>query len=151
LAFDFVLLPLGVTIEQRDPVVNIPSSVPSDIANSVKSYAKGAVSSFPGFSAMQKQVADKLSIKNLQDFLKRMMNPVPKPGSLPAREIDPALFCTSFEVNGAGLVLHGVLQVPAWPKAHVEYAFHSLPSSFVGRYFIPASGEYTALRSWIPG
>jgi peroxiredoxin len=150
-AFDFVLLPLGVTIEQRDPVINIPSSVPSDIAKSVNSYAKGAVGSFPGFAKIQQQVADKLSIQNLQDFLKQMMNPVPKPGSQPVQEIDPRLFCTSFEVNGAGLVLHGVLQVPTWPKPDVEYSFHTVPSRFSGRNWFPAYGEYTALRSWIPG
>jgi peroxiredoxin len=149
--FDFVLLPLGVSIDQRDPVINIPPSVPSDIANGVRSYAKGALSSFSGFASIKQQVSNKLSIKNLQDFLKRLMNPVPKPGNPPVKEVDPALFCTSFEVSGAGLVLHGVLQVPTWPKPHVEYSFHTIPSGFVGRYWWPASGEYTALRSWIPG
>jgi peroxiredoxin len=149
--FDFVLVSLGVSIERRDPTINIPSSVPSDIANSVRSYAKGALSSFSGFASVQQQVSNKLSIKNLQDFLKRLMNPGPTPGAQPVREVDPALFCTSFQVTDAGLVLHGVLQVPTWPKPHVEYSFHTIPSSFIGRYYFPASGEYSALRSWIPG
>ncbi len=149
--FDFVLVPLGVSIVQRDPTINIPSSVPSDIASAVTSYAKGAVSSVPGFSSIQQQVSNKLSVANLQDFLKSMMNPAPKPGAQPVQEVDPKLFCTSFEVNAAGLVLHGVLQVPAWPKAHVEYSFHTLPSHFLGNRWFPAAGEYSALNSWIPG
>ncbi len=149
--FDFVLVPLGVSIEQGSPVINIPSSVPADIANSVRKYATAALSSFSGFSTIQQKVSDKLSIQNMQDFLKRLMNPVPTPGSKPVKEVDPTLFCTSFEVKDAGLVLHGVLQVPTWPKAHVEYSFHTIPSSFVGRYWLPATGEYSALKSWIPG
>ena len=149
--FDFVLMPLGVSIKQNDPTINIPSSVPSDIATAVRSYAKGALSSLSGFSSMEQQVSNKLSVKNLQDFLKRLMNPVPKPGTQPVKEVDPTLFCTSFQVTDAGLVLHGVLQVPAWPKPHVEYSFHTIPSSFIGRYWFPASGEYSALKSWIPG
>ena len=150
-AFEFTLAAQGVSIEKRDPQINIPSSVPSDIANAVRSYAKSALSSFSGFSAMQQQVSDKLSVKKIQDFLKRLMNPVPKPGALPVQEVDPALFCTSFEVNAAALVLHGVLQVPTWPRAHVEYSFHEIPSRFLGMNWFPASGEYSALRSWIPG
>jgi peroxiredoxin len=149
--FDFVLVPLGVSLEQRDPTINIPSKVPSDIANGVRSYAKAALSNFPGFSAIQQQVSSKLSVKNLQDFLKRLMNPAPTPGALPVKEVDPALFCTSFEVKEAGLVLHGVLQVPAWPRPHVEYSFHTISSRFVGKNWFPASGEYSALKSWIPG
>jgi hypothetical protein len=98
---------------------------------------------------VQNQVARALSADNLQRFLASMMNPVPKPGSLPVEKVDPQLAYTWYEINPSGIVLHGTLQVPAWPRPHVEFGFRVVPPA--DRRVPLASGEYSALKSWIPG
>ena len=100
-------------------------------------------------AAVQKKVGDSLSADNLQKFLASMMNPVPKPGTLPVEKIDPQLSYTWYEINPSGIVLHGTLQVPVWSRPHVEFSHRIVPPA--DRRIPIASGEYSALKSWIPG
>jgi hypothetical protein len=99
--------------------------------------------------AVQDQVGRALSVNNLQKFLASMMNPVAKPGALPVEKVDPQLTYTSYEINSSGIVLHGTLQVPAWPRPQVEFGFRVVPPA--DRRVPISSGEYSALKSWIPG
>jgi peroxiredoxin len=141
------LVPLG------DPTVN--ASAPGIPDWAINNYFtptatnkfKSAVANFlngvnPGLQA-------KFSARqNLGNFLSQLMNPTPKPGDAPVKRIDPTLSYTSFEISPSGIVLHGSLAVPPWPKPHVEFSYRVVP----GYGPLPlASGEYNALRSWIPG
>jgi peroxiredoxin len=64
---------------------------------------------------------------------------------------------TSFDIQPSGILLHGLLTVPQWRPAHVE--FEEIPAnSGPGRGVIGASGtvlwegtDYSALKTWIPG
>jgi len=85
---------------------------------------------------------------NLGEFLGRLMNPIPTTGAEPVEKIDPQLTYTSYEISSSGILLHGTLQVPAWPRAHVDFGFRDVPG--VGPLPL-LRGEYNALKSWIPG
>jgi peroxiredoxin len=155
--FDLNLAGREVSLQFRGPVsVEIPSSVDGQIANGIRNNAQALFTNAwnnPTLQGkIQQQVNGKLSLDNLQGFLKSMMNPVPNPGSHPVEEVDPNLFYTSYEITNIGIVLHGVLQVPAWPLPDVEFSFGPSPDAtdhpfpwFGPRY------EYNALNSWIPG
>src|SRR5262249_14785721 len=155
--FDFGLFGGNVALQTRGGVtVNLPSGLDGNIANAVRANAQNAFNaawSNPGLQQkIQQQVNAKLSVSSLAGFLKSMMNPTPKPGDHPVEEVDPVLFYTACEITFAGVILHGVLQVPAWPKPHVEFFFGESPD--VGDHPFPWFGpryEYNALRSWIPG
>lgn len=125
-------------------VVSISDSA---IINQAKTAFNNAWNSAGG--AVQDQVRRTLSVDNLQKFLGSMMNPVPKPGTLPVERMDPQLTYTWYEINPSGILLHGTLQVPAWPRPYVEFSFRTVPP--VDRRVPIASGEYSALKSWIPG
>lgn len=56
------------------------------------------------------------------------------------RQVNPKLNYTSFEIRGSGIILHGELAVPAWPRSHVEYDYNRMTDA-----------PYNALNSWIPG
>jgi peroxiredoxin len=158
-AFDLVLGGGSVSIQQRGgPSVNIPSNVDSSIAQGIRANATTAVNNaWSNVSAgVQTLIGTKLNVANLQNFLKSLMNPPAKPGAQPVEEVDPQLFYTWYEIVSAGIILHGALQVPAWPKPHIEYAFVSDPDP--GPPLIPGmpntsihGQQYNALRTWIPG
>jgi AhpC/TSA family len=120
-------------------------------SNSITKQAKTAFTNAwnSAGGAIQNQIRSTLGADNLQKFLQSMMNPAAKPGSLPVEKLDPQLSYTWYEINPSGIVLHGTLQVPAWPKPHVEFAFRILPPT--DRHVPISSGEYSALKSWIPG
>ena len=136
-----------------DPSVDLhaPGITPDWIINQFKPDAVDTVrNKIARFLAemnpgLRKQLSAKL---NLGDFLKSMMNPTPKPGAAPVTEVDPALAYTSFEIRSSGIVLHGSLSVPRWPKPHVEFGFYDVRGAGP---FPLLHGEYNALNSWIPG
>lgn len=130
--------------------VDIPSSVPGDIADKVRAKAQEAFNNAWNNASgqIQQQVSSMLSVNNLQGFLQLLMNPVPnpnKPNGQPVQKVDPQLAYTSFEIKTSGVILHGTLEVvPAWPPVHVEF---DLSPGTPGT----ASPEYSALKTWIPG
>jgi hypothetical protein len=156
-AFTLTLSGREVGIERvGDVAVNIASSVPSDEANPARTQAKDLFNNAWNSqqSAIQQQINKALSADGLQAFLKSLMNPAtatppylktlinPSPDTATV-EVDPTLQYTWFEIQPAGVVLHGSLSVPAWPAPHSE--FDKDP-------WAPAARpEYRALNSWIPG
>jgi peroxiredoxin len=107
----------------------------TQVANFVKSVNPG----------LQQKFSAKL---NLGNFLSRLMNPTPKPGSLPVEQLNPTLRYTAYEITTAGIVLHGSLAVPAWTKPQVHFTFRNITKAGP----LPRlAGEYNALPSWIPG
>jgi len=124
----------------------ITGGVADAIANPLKSKAENLFTD--AWNSMkdqiQQQVSTMLSADNLQEFLKKIMNPTPKSGAQPQEERDPQLAYTSFQITPAGVILHGTLEVPAWPAVHVEFDLDPWTAG-------TATPEYSALKTWIPG
>jgi peroxiredoxin len=73
--------------------------------------------------------------KTIGGFLAELMKGKSKTGTPPA---DKAILAYhGVDITPSGVVLHGSLGVPEWPRVHAEIA--------------ATDSEYTALNSWIPG
>ena len=106
-------------------------------------------------SGVQAKVAKMLSAEeNLGGFLRTLLTPAPPPA--PVLPLEFSLAYTSAEIRTAGIVLHGIVGVPAWPPPRVEYETITptggpglgglAPDPVVG-----SGPDYSALKSWIPG
>ena len=108
---------------------------------------KTSVANF--LASINPMVRAKLNVQtNLGNFLDSLMNPAVKPGAAPVQTINAQLAYTGFDISPAGIVLHGSLAVPRWPAAVAEFNYRTVPG--FGPFPL-GHGEYTALRSWIPG
>lgn len=116
--------------------------VPTAVANFKTSIANFLVGLNPAVRA-------KLNAQtNLGNFLDSLMNPAVKPGAAPVKTINAQLAYTGFDISPAGIVLHGSLAVPRWPAPVAQFNYRTVPG--FGPFPL-GHGEYTALRSWIPG
>jgi hypothetical protein len=116
--------------------------VPTAVAN-----FKNSIANF--LAGINPTVQKKLNVQmNLGGFLDSLMNPKVKPGAAPVQTINAQLAYTGFDISPAGIVLHGSLAVPRWPAPVAEFNYRTVPG--FGPFPL-GHGEYTALRSWIPG
>jgi hypothetical protein len=142
-------------VADGDPFVDphAPGVVPDWVINNFfKPYVVAGIKSAVANSLNQLNpgLEQKMSAyQSLGRFLTPLMNPVPGPGAAPEQEVDPQLAYTSWEIRSTGVILHGTLQVPAWPRPHLEFA--SRTYSVSTRSTFGWVTEYSALKSWIPG
>jgi hypothetical protein len=156
-AFTLTLNGRDVGLQQLgDVAVIIPKDVPDNEANPARAQATDLFNATwkNQQNAIQQQISKALNADGLQKFLKSLMNPAsatppylktlitPSP-STETVEVDPTLAYTSFEIQPAGIILHGSLSVPPWPAPYRE--FDKDPWGQAGK------PEYRALNSWIPG
>ena len=105
-------------------------------------------------SGAQATVSNMLSAeKNLGNFLRSLLTPAK--ATPPVQPLDFSLSYSSAEIRTTGIILHGIVGVPAWPPPRVEYEVIT-PTPGIGIPPLPTdtvdSGpDYSALKSWIPG
>ena len=91
---------------------------------------------------------------NLGSFLRALLTPAR--ATAPVQPLEFSLSYSSAEIRTAGIVLHGLVGVPAWPPPRVEYEVIAATPGGVGGHTAPAGDidegpDYSALKSWIPG
>jgi hypothetical protein len=88
---------------------------------------------------------------NLGDFLSAQLSP--SDGTPPPYTQKIFLIYTSFDIQPAGIVLHGSLLLYDWPPPNVE--FEQIPVSSTGPLGaitpLGQGKDYSALKTWIPG
>ncbi len=91
---------------------------------------------------------------NLGGFFRSLLKPVSTKPVPPGPAY--SLSYSAVEIQSSGIILHGSLEVAAWPPPHVE--FEQVPTSNTGQFTAgPIGGvltygpEYSALNSWVPG
>lgn len=138
-----------------DPYVNLhaPGVLPDWVVNQLlqptaQALVRKIVQSW--LNQINPGIADNLSNQQkLGTFLTPLINPSPKAGTQPEQPVKPQLAYTDWEIRSTGLILHGRLQVPEWPRVLVY--FDSRPVTFSSGRALASWIEYNALKSWIPG
>ena len=89
--------------------------------------------------------------RNLGDFLRSLLTPARPDGQPQPQPLDVSLSYSSAEISPAGIALRGVLAVPDWPPAHVEFEEIAGTGGGLSGDLVLKQPEFSGLKSWIGG